>query len=342
VVREEPDACGGDCGGKPDAAQASMKILIVTNMLAGTNPAQPAQGVFVSEQLDALRRLPGLRIEVIVVEGFRSRLAYPRSLVTILWRVWKGGHDIVHYHFGLTAWSAPIVRILSRAKVVVTFHGSDVFGRAVLRWSTCFAARFADACIAVSAQIQIHIAPFARYCEVIPCGVDSALFFPAVGEPDPTSVKTVVFPSCASRKEKDHPLFVATLEHLRGMVPHEVVERQIDGLNRDEVRHLLQRADALLMTSRREGSPQAVKEAMACGLPVVSVDVGDVAQLLEGVEHCRVVMHRDPALLALALRDVLAAGGRSNGPEHLARSGYFAGEIAQRVQDLYQRLLKRS
>src|SRR5712664_1222709 len=58
------------------------------------------------------------------------------------------------------------------------------------------------------------------------------------------------------------------------------------GIPNAEVPVWLNASDVLLLTSMHEGSPTIVKEALACGLPVVSVDVGDVAERIEGVEGC--------------------------------------------------------
>jgi len=52
----------------------------------------------------------------------------------------------------------------------------------------------------------------------------------------------------------------------------------------------LNASNVLLLTSLHEGSPTVVKEALACGLPVVSVDVGDVAERIEGIEGCHLAV----------------------------------------------------
>lgn len=318
-----------------------MKVLIVTNMLAGQNPAQPSQGVFVSEQVDALRRLPDTQVDVLVVKGFASRLAYARSAVQLWRRLRASRYDIVHYHFGLTAWTAALVRTFSRARIVVTLHGSDVLGGRVLRAISLSAVRFAHACIAVSDEIRDAARAANPHCTTIPCGVDDTLFHPPPAGSGPRPFRIVVFPSSASRPEKDHALFARALEIARQRSATPIVERRIDGLTRPEVCQLLQTADAMLMTSRREGSPQSVKEAMACGLPVVSVDVGDVARMLSGARQCRVADGRDPDTLAALLLDVLATGERSDGPLHLERGGYRSSQVAARVRALYLDTLVR-
>jgi glycosyltransferase involved in cell wall biosynthesis len=75
---------------------------------------------------------------------------------------------------------------------------------------------------------------------------------------------------------------------------------------------LMNAADCLLLTSDYEGSPTVVKEALACNLPIVSVDAGDVAERLKGVEHSRIVS-RDPGAIGRAVAEVLASRTRSNG-----------------------------
>jgi glycosyltransferase involved in cell wall biosynthesis len=85
----------------------------------------------------------------------------------------------------------------------------------------------------------------------------------------------------------------------------------------EEIAVYMNAADVLLVTSKTEGSGAVVHEAMACNLPVVSVDVGDVRERLEGVAHCA-VMSRDPVALGAALAEVLRAPQRSDGRVHVA------------------------
>ena len=93
------------------------------------------------------------------------------------------------------------------------------------------------------------------------------------------------------------------------------------------------------MTSKTEGSPQVVKEAMACGCPIVSVDVGDVAERTSGVEGCYVVSTREPKDIAEALRKALAFNGRTNGRERIMEMGLSNEQVAKRLESIYENVL---
>jgi len=93
-----------------------------------------------------------------------------------------------------------------------------------------------------------------------------------------------------------------------------------------------------LLTSRREGSPNSIKEAMACNLPIVSVDVGDVADRLDGVAQTRV--HTTDSDLTDSLVAFLVAGEPSNGREHV-RDISLRSQI-DRLVDVYHRAIESS
>ena len=107
----------------------------------------------------------------------------------------------------------------------------------------------------------------------------------------------------------------------------------------DEVPFYLQASDCLLVTSDSEGSPCIVKEALACGLPIVSVDVGDVAQMTKGVSQCWVV-DREVEVLADRVEEAVLARRRSNGREFSDR--YNLQYCMDRLIDMYKSLSSRS
>jgi len=89
---------------------------------------------------------------------------------------------------------------------------------------------------------------------------------------------------------------------------------ELKGYSREQVTLLMNAADALIMTSLTEGSPQVVKEAMAVGCPVVSVDVGDVSNLICGLENCHIA-DRTPEALASALKLIIESGTDTRGSD---------------------------
>ena len=116
--------------------------------------------------------------------------------------------------------------------------------------------------------------------------------------------------------------------------PIELIE--LKGYTRNQVTALMYNCHALLMTSKTEGSPQVVKEAMACGCPIVSVDVGDVAERVSGVEGCYVVPTREPKDIAEALRKALAFNGRTNGRERIIALRLSNEQVAKQLESIYE------
>ena len=111
---------------------------------------------------------------------------------------------------------------------------------------------------------------------------------------------------------------------------------ELKGYNRDQVNALMYNCDALLMTSKSEGSPQVIKEAMACGCPIVSVDVGDVAERTSGVEGCYVLLSRDPKDIAQALLQATEFEGKTNGREKIIEMGLSNEQVASRLVEIYK------
>ena len=114
---------------------------------------------------------------------------------------------------------------------------------------------------------------------------------------------------------------------------------ELKGYTRNQVTALMYNCHALLMTSKTEGSPQVVKEAMACGCPIVSVDVGDVAERTSGVEGCYVVTSREPKDIAEALQKALAFNSRTHGRERIIEMGLSNEQVAKQLESIYGSVL---
>ena len=90
--------------------------------------------------------------------------------------------------------------------------------------------------------------------------------------------------------------------------------------------------DVLVLTSALEGSPMVIKEAMACNLPIVSVTVGDVTEVIGDTPGCTIV-EREPTAIAAKLVEALRTPRRTDGRtriDHLRHD-----RIASRIVEVY-------
>ncbi len=309
----------------------TMRALVVTNMWPTADDL--GFGVFVREQVEAVRNL-GIAVDVHFMDGRASRLNYLRAVPAVRRRLARGSYDLVHAHYvlaGLVAWLAGARR--PGRPLVVTHHGVEVFAgwqAPIARWLTTRA----DRTLVISRDMARHLG-LGREA-VLPCGVDTDLFRP--GSPEiaredlnlPANRVLVAWIG-ADRPEKRLWLAEATVDRLRQEVPN-VELLVVTGQPHEEVPRYLQAANVLLVTSRWEGGPLVVKEALACDVPVVSTDVGDVRDLLADLRGCAVV-EDTPDALANGLMQAIDHGPVAGRPRIAAHA---SDRTAQRLVGIYE------
>jgi len=245
----------------------------------------------------------GVKIDLIHIDP-RHKLDYVRAAWrTFLLNFGPRRYHLIHAHYG---YCGALARLQFRYPTIVTFHGSDllhprekILGRLV--------ARTTQALIVMSVEMKRVSGRADAY--IIPFGVDQQQFHPypkSQARQDlglSLEAKYVLFPWKPTRPEKRFVLAEAVVDRLRAEFP-ELILLAIWDRPRGVIARYMQSCDALLLTSVKEGSPVAVREALACGLPVISVDVGDVRQLVEDIPGCA-ICNSDPAALAERLARVL-------------------------------------
>jgi glycosyltransferase involved in cell wall biosynthesis len=299
----------------------------------------------VQRQIRSIAAL-GLDVDVLEIRG-RRRLKYVESLPQFT-RLARSA-DVIHAHYGYCGWFA---RSKVRTPIVVSFMGSDLLGVAkpdgtmttasqlVVRLDR-FLAKIVDAVIVKSQEMAGTLASVNAH--VIPNGVDLETFAPmprggARAALEWGEGRRVLFPGCPDEARKGFTLAAAATEQASRLLGEPLELVPLCGVDAAQVPLYLNACDALLMTSFWEGSPNAVKEAMACDLPVVSVPVGDVRELVGDVPGCA-VRDRDAGDLARGLAEVLAAGRPSEGRAALRRKQLDLETAAMRVRAVYDTVL---
>nr|WP_259370372.1 glycosyltransferase [Salinarchaeum laminariae] len=315
-----------------DAADTTMRVLnLVTNDRAR----------FFVQQVDALEAR-GVESTTITVpndhgpDSNRSVVDYLRLLPTTI-RESFGEYDLVHANYGLTA---PAALAQPNLPVVVSLWGSDLLGRYGPITSRC-AAR-ADEVVVMSTEMADAL-PFDP--AVIPHGVDLDRFAPQEQRAAQRAVgwnpehRHVLFPYDTAREIKDFPRAEAIVEAANDQLSGTLALQTISGVPHEAVATYMNAADVLILTSKSEGSPNVVKEAMAANLPVVATRVGDVAERLESVEPS--VVAEDDRRLARGVAEIAESGERSNGRERVAAE-LSVDATADRLYEVYQSVVGQS
>jgi len=299
----------------------------------------PERGRFVRDQVGALDALEG--VEVVLHEfppGRRSLLEAPRELRRRYGRG-AGGEpfDVVHAHFGLTAWPAMAVPAAVHA---LTLHGTDV-AHPRTRLATLAALGRIDLLACVSAALAARLPRWAaKRAVVLPCGVDIERFR-AIDRPSARAElglapegRYLLFAADPARPEKRHDRAV---ELARDTGAELLV---LGGVEPERVPLLINASNAVLVPSEREGFGLAVLEALACDVPVLATPVGIHRKVLEGVAGT-LCAEFDLGSWRAALEPHLASPDpRVDGRRHVER--YSSAAMAQEVLSAWETALRRS
>lgn len=299
---------------------------------------------FLVDQVEQLR-CAGIRLDVFSFRGAMRPHRYLLAWVKLQRRLKAGEWDLLHAQFGqaglLALWPKPY-------PLVVTFHGSDLNGftnsngrltvmGALLRRISQAVSLHAEECILVSEQLAVAL-PEKRY-HVIPCGIDLERFKPSDQKDARRELglaldrQYVLFTGAPENPIKRYNLARSAAD----LVGEPAELLTIRDVPHDQMPQVINAADVLLLTSTREGSPTVVKEALACNLPVVSVDVGDVRKRLEGVEGCVVCEDDRPETIAAAIRRTLDRQTPIDGrPAVMDLDG---ARLAQHIIQVYQKAI---
>lgn len=319
-----------------------MKVLFIASGNHG------AVSPVVGNQAEALMS-EGVEIEWYLLKG-KGIKGYLKNVKPLLKYLREHKYDAIHAHYSLSAFVAS----LAGAKpLVVSLMGSDVKAAGWYKFIIRLFATFGGWKSIIVKSNDMYRSLGIKRAIVIPNGVNMERFKPMDKAEcqkklgwkisndklqTTNAVRHILFPANASRPEKDYALAEAAVQMTNDKLQitnTHVVLHAFENTPNEETPYWYNAADVVLMTSKWEGSPNAIKEAMACSRPIVVTKIGDVVERTEGVEGCYVAQSREPQELASLLKNALAFT-TTKGREKIFADGLAAKEINQRLISVYR------
>jgi glycosyltransferase involved in cell wall biosynthesis len=327
-----------------------MRVLAATNMYP--TPEDPGFGAFVADQMEWVARC-GVDVTIEFIDGRRGKGEYLHGLRRVRRRALRDRFDLVHAHYGLVGFLASFQPL----PLVVSFCGDDLLGTPdgdrgitplsrLQRALSRYAARHAHEIVCKSEELRASL-PRSRdrsRAHVLPNGVDISRFRPGSRAAARQrlglhpSERLVMFPHTprVARKRLDRAQDAVAVLERRGVTARLWI---VQGVPHAQMPDYYQSADCLLLTSEQEGSPNAVKEALCCELPVVSVEVGDVRRWIEDSSGS-VIVAPTPEAIADGLERVLTRQSIPDGQR--VRDDLSVAHITQQLIAVYQSAIGRA
>jgi teichuronic acid biosynthesis glycosyltransferase TuaC len=322
-------------------------LLTVTNVWP--HPERPAYGPFVRRTVEGLDAA-GVRSDVLFVRGYMGRSAYLYgAAVLLLLRVVRRRYAVVHAHGGETAL---VARAYIGAPVIASYLGSDLLApkdggwrrrltnglrSVVLRRHATIMTATTTKTDEMEATLPLRAKAHNR---VIPDGIDLAHFSPtskaiARALVDwPLDARIVMFAGRSESPGKRLWLAQEAVERARRELP-DLDLKVVSGVAPELMPLYYSAADCLIHASASEGSPNVIKEALACNLPIVATPAGDIERLVAGAEPGCVV-EPDAGALARELVNCCRVPVRSNGRS--LTQGMDLADAATATVELYRSL----
>jgi len=312
-----------------------MKVLIICSFNKGfISP-------YISRQVESIQK-EGIYTDCFLIYG-KGIVGYFSNFSKLNNRIIHFKPDLIHAHYGLSGLLAVLQRSIP---VITTFHGSDI-NYSKIRLLSKIAKRLSAWSLFISAELA-NRAGAKKSFSIIPCGIDLHTFYPS----DKSEARRklglklediiVLFSGSFNNTVKNYPLAKAAIHYLNSYIsltsPISIVE--LNGYSPEQVGHLLNACDIALLTSFSEGSPNFIKEAMACNRPIVSTDVGDVKELMEGIPGCFIAKN-NPEDIADKIRQALVYNHSIGARQRIIDRGLEINETARKIVAVYEQVLHK-
>ena len=310
---------------------------------------RPHSVPFITRQVEFLKRA-GVDVDVFHFKGAKRLTNYISAWRRLRTHANGKHYDLVHAQWGQSA----ALAMPKSLPLVITFRGNDLEGIVgkdgkitflgrIQRSVSKMMARFADEVIVVSDSLATHLKRTDFH--VIPSGLDLEMFRPMpVAEARsflglPPDKKLILFAaSTIDNPRKRYWLAKEAVDLLSKKMEAELIVA--NNVPHTSIPYYMNACNALLLTSVHEGSPNVVKEAIACNLPVVALNVGDVEKRIRGIEGCFVSERPTAQALAADLEKVFLRQQRINGRDSVVE--LHESKIASKVIEVYRTALQKS
>lgn len=321
-----------------------MRVLMLTNKWV--SPTNPSAVPFLVQQFADLERA-GISISRFTFRGDKNPVNYLSAWYRLRQEHNLQQYDILHAHFG----QCGILGLPIRQPLVVTYHGSDLQGDVgkdgsyqfkgrLMVWLSQWVARRATANILVAPHLKQFV-PAHSPTYIIPCGVDPSQFYPIPQTEArkrlqlPLATPIILFAADPNRPVKRYGLALAAVQILQHKLPHTHL-LTVCNAPYSEMPLYLNACNLLLLTSKHEGSPTILKEALACNTPIISTDVGDIRQQVAQRAGC-LICPDTPTALAEGMYTLLQQPRPTE--NHRTLTHLHTSQITQQIITLYQKIL---
>ncbi|WP_071887829.1 glycosyltransferase [Rufibacter sp. DG15C] len=319
-----------------------MKVLFVCSGNSKNFEVVP----FIKEQGDSLVRR-GIEVDYYPIVG-KGLPGYLKAGLQLRKHLQNKKYDLIHAHFTLSGWSA--VLGARNTPVVLSLMGSDAYGEYIGVNKVKFSSRYftlltyliqplTTILISKSSNIEKYVY-LKDKSYIVPNGINKEKFKPSAEDYRaelglPQDKKLVLFLGNKTNVRKNYPLAKQAVDSLD--------RPDVELINpfpvtHDQIPKYLNAVDVLVVPSLMEGSPNVIKEAMACNCPIVSTDMGDAKWVLGDTSGCYTSSF-DPQDFAEKLKKSLNFAenhGRTNGSQRIKDLGLDADTVANRIVDIYK------
>lgn len=310
-----------------------MKILIVCS--ANSGKVAP----FIQEQVDALTMHFDVECFFFLIKE-KGPLGYLRHLPNLKDAIEEYKPDLIHAHYG---YSGLLANLQRKIPVVTTYPGSDI-NELISRFFSVLSIGLSISNIFMTNKQKNKVKNFVKKnTYVMPYGILIDTIKPI--DKNTSRMKLgfemdenlVLFSSKFSREGKNAPLAFSAVNLLEDVKLLELTGTY----TKEEMNYIFNAVDVCLMTSISEGSPQFIKEAMACNCPIVSVNVGDVKEVISHTEGCYVSETYKKEEIAEKIKMALQFGQRTTGRERIIEMGLDTKSVSEKLMQIYNQAINR-